>query len=282
MISLTWKCIIMSSMSGKEAFKALLLVVVGKSLGGKCKCWFFCPRSSMKILISQLASRENKSSCTSCELKPFFSKVRLSACSCPFGFRDQSQWAVAHFRVRLAHFSKESEHLPCAHVPVMPSGLQRWGRCGRRPQRVFSIGKKRYMCPKLWSKWTEESLRGAGRGLGKLTTWSIASSWAIGNGFMSSTQDLKVRMGFGLWRCHWKTVLVRRNTQKRHSGYVWGKCKKFCLVEDFKKPIIKHNVGKLIGVRSWRTFNTGVRNLGFILFSSFQTLTKCFNLRSDY
>lgn len=53
MISLTGKYII-SYMSRREAFNAPLLVVVGESLGGKCERRFLCPRSSVKILFSQL------------------------------------------------------------------------------------------------------------------------------------------------------------------------------------------------------------------------------------
>lgn len=73
---------------------------------------------------------------------------------------------------------------------------------------------------------------------------------------MSSTQGLQGRMGFRLWRCNGKSVLIRGNTQGGRVG-MFGRKVRSCLVEDFKKPIIKYKVGKLIGVRLWRTFNTG-------------------------
>lgn len=64
--------------------------------------------------------------------------------------------------------------------------------------------------------------------------------------------------------CEEKTVLVRGSTEEAKSGYVWGNWK-FFLVEDFKKPVMEDKVGKLFGIRSWRMFNTKIRNLSFIL-----------------
>lgn len=47
--------------------------------------------------------------------------------------------------------------------------------------------------------------------------------------------------------------------EETHGGRVgmFGRTARSCLVEDFKKPIVKYNVRKLIGVRLWTTFNTG-------------------------
>lgn len=147
MISLTWKCII-SSVSGREAFNTPLSAVVGKSMDGKCKQCLPCPGSSMKILISQLALQENKSCCMSFLLKPFFSKACLSACSCPFGFSDQSQWALAHFSIHPAYGS-EVWGLPSADMPVVQPGLQRWSWCGYCPRRIRSWEEKTHMSKPL-------------------------------------------------------------------------------------------------------------------------------------
>lgn len=44
----------------------------------------------------------------------------------------------------------------------------------------------------------------------------------------------------------------------------------FHLLEDFKKYILEEKGGKLVEVRSWRIFNSRLRNFGFILsFSNF-------------
>ena len=148
MISLSWKHII-SYMNGREAFNALLLAVVAKSLDGKCKWRFPCPGGSMKILIFQLAPQEPRFCC-------------LSACSCPFGCDD---WSAVSFST-LSHTSCVLEQkvwdLPCADLPVVQQlGSQRWSWYGCCFQRQSSLGKKRHVCQNLWSKWTEESLRGA-------------------------------------------------------------------------------------------------------------------------
>lgn len=175
MISLTRKCII-SSVSEREAFNAPLSAVVGKSLDGTCKRWLPCPVSSMKTLISQLALQENKSCCTSFLLKPFFSRACLSACSCPFGFSGQPQ-ELQHTSAYVLHMSVKCETRQ-VHICLWCSRACKGGAGVDIAFKESQVLGRKVFDQSLWSKWAEDSPRGAERRSWKLT-WRITSRWAI-------------------------------------------------------------------------------------------------------
>ena len=141
MPSLTWEGIT-SYMSGREAFHASLLIVVDKSPIGKCKGSVCALGVALKFSSLNLLHKKTNLTAYLFNCSLFSSKVCLSSCL--------SIWFPWSVTLNFSTF----QHTSCvlqqnSRCTMVPSGLQKWSRCGCCPQNASILGNERHMCQKL-------------------------------------------------------------------------------------------------------------------------------------